>query len=84
MRTWAPRKAGDLESILTVCACANDPIHVTAQGKSIRAYCACVHSYGCEGPGKHLTIFGRSRAQNDDVFNANFFRLQILRSDWSI
>ena len=27
--------AGDLGSILVVCACAYDPIHVTAQGKSI-------------------------------------------------
>ena len=33
--------AGDLGSILMVCACTNDPIHVTAQGKSIRVHCAC-------------------------------------------
>jgi len=41
MRTWAPSNAGALGSILTVCACAHDPIHVTAQGKSIRVHCAC-------------------------------------------
>ena len=34
--------AGDLGSILAVCACAYDLIHVTAQGKSIGPNCACV------------------------------------------
>ena len=33
---------GDLGSILAICACAYDPIHVTAQGKSIGPNCACV------------------------------------------
>ena len=33
---------GDLGSILAVCACAYDPIHLTAQGKSIGKNCACV------------------------------------------
>ena len=34
--------AGDLGTILAVCAWANDPIHVTAQGKSLGPNCACV------------------------------------------
>ena len=34
-RKWAHRHAGDLGSRLTVCACAYDPIHVTAQGKRL-------------------------------------------------
>ena len=54
-------KCGDLGSILAVCACAYDPIHVTAQGKSIGKNCAClltpctyVPFYECEGPGEQL------------------------------
>ena len=35
MRKLAPRHAGDLVSRLAVCACAYDPIHVTAQGKRL-------------------------------------------------
>ena len=34
--------AGDLGSRLAVCACAYDPIHVTAQGKRLGLNCACV------------------------------------------
>ena len=34
--------AGDLGSCLAVCACAYDPIHVTAQGKKPGLNCACV------------------------------------------
>ena len=43
-RKCAHRNAGDLGSNLTVCACAYDPIHVTAQGKSLGPNCACVQS----------------------------------------
>ena len=42
-RKCAHRNAGDLGSSLAVCACAYDPIHVTAQGKSLGPHCACVH-----------------------------------------
>ena len=41
-RKCAHRNAGDLGSSLTVCACVYDPIHVTAQGKSLGPNCACV------------------------------------------
>ena len=41
-RKCAHRNAGDLESSLEVCACVYDPIHVTAQGKSLGPNCACV------------------------------------------
>ena len=41
-RKCAHRNAGDLGSSLAVCACAYDPIHVTAQGKSLGPNCACV------------------------------------------
>ena len=41
-RKSAHRNAGDLGSSLAVCACAYDPIHVTAQGKSLGPNCACV------------------------------------------
>ena len=34
--------AGDLWSRWAVCACAYDPIHVTAQGKRLELNCACV------------------------------------------
>ena len=34
--------AGDLGSRWAVCACAYDPIHVTAQGKCLGLNCACV------------------------------------------
>ena len=34
--------AGDLGSRWAVCACAYDPIHVTAQGKRLGLNCACV------------------------------------------
>ena len=43
-RKCAHRNAGDLGSSLAVCACAYDPIHVTAQGKSLGPNCACVLS----------------------------------------
>ena len=43
-RKCAHRNAGDLESSLEVCACVYDPIHVTAQGKSLGPNCACVLS----------------------------------------
>ena len=33
---------GDLGSRWAVCACAYDPIHVTAQGKRLGLICACV------------------------------------------
>ena len=46
MRKWAPRHAGDLGSGLAVCACAFDPIHVTAQGKRLDPICACVQLPG--------------------------------------
>ena len=42
IRKWAHRNAGDLGSRLVVCACAYDPIHVTAQGKRLDPICACV------------------------------------------
>ena len=42
MRKYAHINAGDLGSVLAVCACAYDPIHVTVQGKSILKNCACV------------------------------------------
>ena len=42
MLKCAHMNVGDLGSILAVCACAYDPIHVTAQGKSIGKNCACV------------------------------------------
>ena len=45
-RKWAPRNAGDLGSRLAVCACAYDPIHVTAQGKRLGPNCACVQLPG--------------------------------------
>ena len=38
----AHMNAGDLGSSLAVCACVYDPIHVTAQGKSLGPNCACV------------------------------------------
>ena len=41
-RKYAHMNAGDLGSILAVCACDYDPIHVTAQGKSLGPNCACV------------------------------------------
>ena len=41
-RTKAPMNAGDLGSRWAVCACAYDPIHVTAQGKRLGLNCACV------------------------------------------
>ena len=41
-RKCAHRNAGDLGSSLAVCACAYDPIHVTAQGKRLGPHCACV------------------------------------------
>ena len=41
-RKCAHRNAGDLGSSLTVCACAYDPIHVTAQGKRLGPHSACV------------------------------------------
>ena len=41
-RKCAHKNAGDLGSNLAVCACAYDPIHVTAQGKSLGSNCACV------------------------------------------
>ena len=46
--TWksAHRNAGDLGSRLAVCACAYDPIHVTAQGKRLGPNCACVQLPG--------------------------------------
>ena len=34
--------AGDLGSRWVVCACAYDPIHVTAQGKNLELICACI------------------------------------------
>ena len=34
-RKWAHRNAGDLGRQLAVCACAYNPIHVTAQGKRL-------------------------------------------------
>ena len=34
--------AGDLGGRWVVCACAYDPIHVTAQGKKPGLNCACV------------------------------------------
>ena len=46
MRKWAHRNAGDLGSRLAVCACAYDPIHVTAQGKRLDPICACVQLSG--------------------------------------
>ena len=42
MRKCAHMNAGDPGGILAVCACAYDPIHVTAPGKSIGQNCACV------------------------------------------
>ena len=42
MRKCAHRSTGDLGSGLVVCACAYDPIHMTAQGKSLGPNCACV------------------------------------------
>ena len=45
-RKWAHRNAGDLGSRLAVCACAYDPIHVTAQGKRLGPNCACVQLPG--------------------------------------
>ena len=42
MRKCARINAGDLGTILAVCACAYDPIHVNAQSKSILENCACV------------------------------------------
>ena len=38
-RKCAHRNAGDLGSSLAVCACVYDPIHVTAQGKSLGPNC---------------------------------------------
>ena len=46
MRKWALRHVGDLGSGLAVCACAYDPIHVTAQGKRLDPICACVQLPG--------------------------------------
>ena len=43
-RKCAHRNAGDLGSRLAVCACAYDPIHVTAQSKRLGPHCACVQS----------------------------------------
>ena len=42
MQKCAHRNAGDLESSLAVCLCVYDPIHVTAQDKSLGSNCACV------------------------------------------
>ena len=41
-RKCAPMNAGDLGSRWAVCACAYDPIHVTAQDKRLGPNCACV------------------------------------------
>ena len=40
-RKCAHRNVGDLGISLAVCACAYDPIHVTAQGKRLGPNCAC-------------------------------------------
>ena len=63
MRKCAHINAGKLGSILEVCGCAYDPIHVTAQVKSIWENCACalppcmyVPSYECEGPEEQLEM----------------------------
>ena len=73
--------AGNLGSILAVCACAYDPVHMTVQGKSILENCADVltrkPSYECEGPGEQLGVCcfliggNGSREKIDVVSNAN-------------
>ena len=54
-RKCAHRNAGDLGSSLAVCACAYDPIHVTAQGKRLGPHCACVQSL-CEKCGSNPCV----------------------------
>ena len=58
-----------------------DPVHVTAQGKSIWEKCACVlipctyvPLYECEGPGEQLGITAfwmveMGHVNNDEVFS---------------
>ena len=54
-RKCAHRNAGDLGSRLAVCACAYNPIHVTAQGKRLGPHCACVQSL-CEQCGSNPCV----------------------------
>ena len=46
-RKCAHMNAGDLGSILAVCACAYDPIHVTAQGKALGRTAHASYHHAC-------------------------------------
>ena len=91
----AHRNAGDLGSSLAVCACAYDPIHVTAQDKSLGPNCACV-----QPPRRYrgllmnasvlypmlpiCTLIGRERSREffDDVFLLMSHVTTFSLSDW--
>ena len=94
-RKCAYRNAGDLGSGLVVCACAYDPIHVTAQGKSLGPNCACVqqprHYRGLPMNAYVLypmlpicTLIGRERSREffDDVFMLMSHVTTFSLSDW--
>ena len=94
-RKCAHRNAGDLGSSLAVCACAYDPIHVTAQGKSLGPNCACVqpprHYRGLPMNAYVLypmlpicTLIGRERSREffDDVFMLMSHVTTFSLSDW--
>ena len=97
-RKCAHRNAGDLGCSLAVCACAYDPIHVTAQGKSLGPNCACVqpprHYRGL--PMNACVLYPmRSREFYDHIWaltrhlghmaymlDSDWLKKFLLRSDW--
>ena len=94
-RKCAHRNAGDLGSSLAVCACAYDPIHVTAQGKSLGPNCACVqpprhyrglpmNAYVLHPMLPICTLIGRERSREffDDVFMLMSHVTTFSLSDW--
>ena len=95
--TWkcAHRNAGDLGSSLAVCGCAYDPIHVTAQGKSLGPNCAYVlsarlyrglpmNAYVLYPMLPICTLIGRERSREffDDVFMLMSHVTTFSLSDW--
>ena len=69
----AHMNAGDLESILAVCACAYHPIHVTAQAKALDRTAHASNHHATRGlPMNAYVLYPmRSREQIDDVPYAN-------------
>ena len=90
MRKCAHRNAGDLGSRLAVCACAYDPIHVTAQSKRLGPHCACVQSL-CEKCGFNPCVRVFFIPWGHVVFHDHIWALwrqfghmaYMLDSDWS-